>query len=152
IRDVVQNHLLQVVSLLAMDAPIGDDAVAIQSEKLRLFRARKPLDPRQAVRGQFRGYREEPAVAGAPHVETNVAVELGIDTWRWAGMPSYIRAGKRLPITATGVVDNFKQPPLTIFDANRRPPGPPAANYVRPRLGPEVVIAIGARVKRSGEV
>src|SRR5690606_39012005 len=152
IRDVVQNHLLQVVSLLAMDAPIGDDAVAIQSEKLRLFRAMKPLDPRHVVRGQFRGYREEPGVDEASNVETYVALKLEIDTWRWAGVPFYIRAGKRLPLTATEVVVNFKEPPLPIFDEDQRPLGPPAANYVRLRLGPEVVIAIGARVKRNGEV
>src|SRR5690606_38868769 len=116
IRDVVQNHLLQVVSLLAMDAPIGDDAAAIQSEKLRLFRAMKPLDPRHVVRGQFRGYREEPGVDEASNVETYVALKLEIDTWRWAGVPFYIRAGKRLPLTATEVVVNFKEPPLPIFD------------------------------------
>ncbi len=152
IRDVVQNHLLQVVSLLAMDAPIDDDAAAVQSEKLRLFRAMKPLDPRHVVRGQFRGYRDEPGVAGDSNVETYVALKLGIDTWRWAGVPFYIRAGKRLPITATEVVVNFKQPPLAIFDEDQRAHGgAPSANYVRLRLGPEVVIAIGARVKRNGE-
>src|SRR5690606_35976095 len=108
--------------------------------------------PRHVARGQFRGSRDEPGVAGDSNVETYVALKLGIDTWSWAGVPFNIRAGKRLPITATEVVVNFKQPPLAIFDEDQRAHGgAPSANYVRLRLGPEVVIAIGARVKRNGE-
>ena len=153
IRDVVQNHLLQVVALLAMDAPIGDDAAAIHAEKLRLFRAMKPLDPAHVVRGQFRGYRDEAGVAPDSNVETYTALKLGIDTWRWAGVPFYIRAGKRMPITATEVLVKLKAPPLPIFDEDVGAGGAlPPANHIRFRLGPEVVIAVGARVKHSGEV
>ncbi|RFP61260.1 glucose-6-phosphate dehydrogenase [Luteimonas weifangensis] len=151
LRDVVQNHLLQVVALLAMDAPIGDDASAIQAEKLRLFRAMKPLQPGQVVRGQFRGYRDEAGVAAGSDVETFAALKLEIDTWRWAGVPFYIRAGKRLPITATEVVVDLKRPPLALFDDDRAGALPAPGNYFRFRLGPEVVIATGARVKRAGE-
>jgi glucose-6-phosphate 1-dehydrogenase len=147
IRDVVQNHLLQVMVLLAMDAPAGRDADAMRNEKLRLFRAMRPLDPRQVVRGQFRGYREEAGVAPDSQVETFAAMCLHIDTWRWAGVPFYIRAGKRLPRTATEVKIDLKSPPLEIFDEAM----PASPNYFRFRLSPEVVIAAGARVKRPGE-
>ena len=153
IRDVIQNHLLQVVALLAMDEPIGDDAAAIHAEKLRLFRAMKPLQPGHLVRGQFRGYREEAGVAADSNVETYAALRLEIDTWRWAGVPFYIRAGKRMPITATEVTVDLKPPPLSIFrdDRDAGGHGPKHSNYFRFRLGPEVVIATGARVKRAGE-
>lgn len=104
IRDVVQNHLLQVIALLAMDAPAGRDPESTRREKLRLFRAMWPLDPAQVVRGQFRGYRAEAGVAPDSPVETFAAMCLHIDTWRWAGVPFYIRAGKRLPITAAEAV------------------------------------------------
>ena len=116
IRDVVQNHLLQVIALLAMDAPVGRDPDAMRDEKLRLFDAMRPLDPSEVVRGQFRGYRDEPGVAPDSHVETFAALRLHIDTWRWAGVPFYIRAGKRLPVTATEVFVDLKRPPLAIFD------------------------------------
>ena len=147
IRDVVQNHLLQVIALLAMDAPVGRDPESMRSEKLRLFRAMRPLDPKQVVRGQFRGYRAEPGVAPDSQVETFAALRLRIDTWRWAGVPFYIRAGKRLPITATEVKVDLKLPPLAIFDRT----DPDQSNYFRFRLSPEVVISIGARVKRPGD-
>ena len=146
IRDVVQNHLLQVLALLAMDAPVGRDADAMRAERLRLFRAIQPLDPRQVVRGQYRGYRDEEGVARDSRVETFAALRLQIDTWRWAGVPFYIRAGKRLPISATEIIVDLKRPPLAIFDDLA-----PAPNYVRFRLHPEVVIAVGARVKRVGQ-
>ena len=116
IRDVVQNHLLQVMALLAMDAPVGREPDAMRAEKLRLFRAMRPLDPEQVVRGQFRGYREEAGVAPDSQVETFAALCLHIDTWRWAGVPFYIRAGKCLPITTTEVMVDLKCPPLAIFD------------------------------------
>jgi len=147
IRDVLQNHLLQVTSLLAMDAPVGSDPTSLRTEKLRLFRAMRPIDPKHMVRGQFKGYRHIPGVAPDSDVETFVALALHIDTWRWAGVPFYIRAGKRLPITATEVVVDMKPPPLSIFDTI----GPPQSNYFRFRLSPEVVIAEGMRVKRAGE-
>ena len=147
IRDVVQNHLLQVIALLTMDAPAGRDPAALRAEKLRLFRAMRPLDPAQVVRGQFRGYRDEKGVAADSQVETSVALRLHIDTWRWAGVPFCIRAGKRMPITATEVMVNLKCPPLAVFDDI----SPETSNYFRIRLGPEVVIAIGTRAKRAGE-
>ena len=147
IRDVMQNHLLQVIVLLAMDAPVGRDSDAMHAEKLRLLDAMRPLDPNDVVRGQFLGYRDEPGVARDSQVETFAALRLHIDTWRWAGVPFYIRAGKRLPITATEVVVNLKRPPLAIFDDI------PAheANYFRFRLSPEVVISVGTRIKKLGE-
>jgi glucose-6-phosphate 1-dehydrogenase len=147
IRDVVQNHLLQVMVLLAMEAPIGRDPEAMRSEKLRLLRAMRPVDPRQVVRGQFRGYRDERGVARDSRVETFAALRLHIDTWRWAGVPFYIRAGKCLPITATQVIVDLQRPPLGAFDDVAAA----QSNYVRFRLSPEVVIAMGARVKRLGE-
>ena len=147
IRDVVQNHLLQVTALLAMDAPAGHDAAAMRAEKLRLFHAMRPLDPAQVVRGQFREYRQEQGVAADSQVETSVALRLYIDTWRWSGVPFYIRAGKRMPITATEVLVKLKCPPLAIFDAISAA----TSNYFRARLGPEVVISMGTRVKQAGE-
>ncbi|NUS38572.1 MAG: glucose-6-phosphate dehydrogenase [Lysobacter sp.] len=147
IRDVVQNHLLQVVSLLAMDVPIGDDAAAIHAEKLRVFRAMRALRPEDVVRGQFEGYRDEAGVKPGSNVETFVALKLYIDTWRWAGVPFYVRAGKCLPLTATEVMVNLRCPPMSIFDEAQ----PLRSNYFRFRLGPEMVIATGAQVKKPGE-
>jgi glucose-6-phosphate 1-dehydrogenase len=157
IRDVVQNHLLQVVALLAMDAPIGDDAHAVQAEKLRLFRAMQPIQPANLVRGQFTGYRKETGVDPASNAETFAAMRLDIETWRWAGVPFYIRAGKCMPLTATEVLVDLKCPPMAIFDDDVAVnPGKgkghlPRSNYFRFRLGPDMVIAIGGRVKRPGE-
>jgi glucose-6-phosphate 1-dehydrogenase len=147
IRDVVQNHLLQVVTLLAMDAPVGPDPRTMQSEKLRIFRAMRPLAPKEVVLGQFRGYRNEKGVAANSQVETFAALRLHIDTWRWADVPFYIRAGKCLPITATEVRVTLKRPPLMIFDPSDSMP----SNYFRLRLSPEVVIGEGALVKLTGE-
>lgn len=147
IRDVVQNHLLQVIALLAMDPPTGHEPEALQAEKLRLFRAMRPLDPKEVVRGQFKGYRDEPGVAKDSQIETFAALQLHIDTWRWAGVPFYIRAGKCLPIGATEVTVTLKHPPLAVFDPSDAMP----RNYFRLRLSPEVVISEGALVKRIGE-
>jgi glucose-6-phosphate 1-dehydrogenase len=147
IRDVVQNHLLQVIALLAMDPPVGHEPEAMQAEKLRIFKAMRPLDPKEVVRGQFRGYRNEKGVAAQSQVETFAALRLHIDTWRWADVPFYIRAGKCLPVTATEVRVTLKGPPLGIFDPDDGLP----ANYFRLRLSPEVVISAGALVKRNGE-
>ena len=147
IRDVVQNHLLQVIALLAMDCPVSHEVGTMQAEKLRLFRAMRPLDPREVVRGQFLGDREEKGVAPESQVETFAALRLHIDTWRWADVPFYIRAGKCLPISATEVIVNLKKPPLGIFDAHAAMP----TNYFRFRLSPEVVISTGALVKKNGE-
>ncbi len=147
IRDVVQNHLLQVVSLLAMDAPVGSDAESMRSEKLRLFRAMRPLEASHVVRGQFNGYRGEHGVAPSSDVETFVALQLQIETWRWAGVPFYIRAGKRLPVTATEVFVDLKVPPMALFD----PVSERHSNYFRFQLSPEVIVSIGARAKKPGE-
>jgi glucose-6-phosphate 1-dehydrogenase len=147
IRDVLQNHLLQVTSLLAMDAPVGNDPASLNAEKLRLFRAMRPIDPADVVRGQYTGYRDVEGVAKGSNVETFVALRLHIDTWRWAGVPFYIRAGKSLPITTTEVMVDMKMPPMPVFDEI----GPKESNYFRFRLSPEVVIAEGARVKKPGE-
>jgi glucose-6-phosphate 1-dehydrogenase len=146
IRDVIQNHLLQVTAILAMDAPVRDDLEAIRDEKARILKAISPLDPAHVVRGQFRGYHDEPGVAPTSTVETFAAVDLRIDTWRWAGVPFLIRAGKCLPVTATEVLVQLKRPPCDVFGEGAR-----GADYVRFRLGPEVTIAIGMRVKEPGE-
>jgi len=119
----------------------------MQAEKLRIFRAMRPLDPKEVVRGQFRGYRNENGVAKDSQVETFAALRLRIDTWRWADVPFYVRAGKNLPITATEVRVTLKRPPLAIFDPSDTMP----ANYFRLRLSPEVVIGEGALAKLNGE-
>ncbi|MBT2118393.1 glucose-6-phosphate dehydrogenase [Dyella sp. LX-66] len=147
VRDVVQNHLLQVTALLAMEAPVGREPEATRAEKLRLFQAMRPLEPREVVRGQFAGYREIEGVAPDSQVETYAALRLHIDTWRWSGVPFYIRTGKRLPITSCEVVVTLKRPPLAVFDAA----SPLQSNYFRFRLSPEVVISAGTRVKQAGE-
>ena len=147
IRDVVQNHLLQVLVLLAMDAPVSSDPETMRDEKVRLFKAIKALTPADVVRGQFRGYRNEEGVAPDSHVETFAAVRLHIETWRWAGVPFYIRAGKRLPVTDTEVRVELKRPPQTVFHDST--PGP--SNYFRFGLSPDVFISAGAHVKTPGE-
>jgi glucose-6-phosphate 1-dehydrogenase len=147
IRDVVQNHLLEVVALLTMEAPIGHHLDALRDEKQRAFRAMRPLAITDAVRGQFRGYRSEDGVASDSRVETFAAVRLSIDTPRWAGVPFYIRAGKRMPLTATEVRVEFKPPPQTVFDKTSAR----EADYVRFRLSPNVTISLGARAKLPGE-
>ena len=147
IRDVVQNHLLQVIALLAMDAPIGRTQETMHDEKLRIFRAMQPLDPKEVLLGQFEGYRDEKGVAPDSQVETFAALRLRIDTWRWAGVPFYIRAGKNLPITATEVVVDLKKPPLSLFDTISAR----ESNYFRFRLSPEVVISAGTWVKKPGD-
>lgn len=147
IRDVVQNHMLQVIALLAMDPPIGCGLDAIRDEKLRIFTAMRPLVHAEVVRGQFRGYREEAGVASDSQVETFAALRLHIETWRWAGVPFYIRTGKRLPITATEVTVVLRHPPQKVFDEIK----PGQSNYFRFRLSPDVFISAGARVKVPGQ-
>lgn len=147
IRDVLQNHLLEIVAYLAMDASTGDDPESIREESERLLRAIKPLDPAHVVRGQFHGYRQEPGVALDSHVETFVAVKLFIDTWRWAGVPFYVRAGKCLPVTSTTVTVEFKRPPRETFGEIV----PAFSNHLRFRLSPDVSIGMGIRVKIPGE-
>jgi glucose-6-phosphate 1-dehydrogenase len=147
IRDVVQNHMLEVIALLTMEAPTGRDPDALRDEKQRAFRAMRPLTPGDVVRGRFHGYRKEDGVASDSQVETFAAIRLHIDTWRWAGVPFYIRAGKRMPVTATEVLVELKRPPQEVFDTITQR----QANYVRFRLSPNVSIALGARAKMPGE-
>jgi glucose-6-phosphate 1-dehydrogenase len=148
IRDVVQNHLLQVVANIAMEAPVADFETTVHDERLKVFRSIRPLSEQDLVLGQFRGYRDEANVAADSQVETYVALRFHLDSWRWHGVPFLIRAGKCLPVTATEVYVALRRPPLDIFD-ERAPSG---ANYFRFRLGPDLVtIATGARTKRSGE-
>ncbi len=147
IRDVVQNHLLQVVALLTMDAPVGHSPEAVRDAKGQTFKALRPLDPDEVVRGQFRGYRREPGVASDSRVETFAALRLHHDSWRWAGVPIYIRTGKSLAVTATEVFAEFKRPPHFVFaDVAGAPP-----NHVRFRLSPQVVLELGARAKLPGD-
>src|SRR5215207_2985991 len=147
IRDVLQNHLLQVLALLAMDAPAVRTPDATRQERSRLIQAIRPLDRSSVVRGQFRGYRDEPGVAADSAVETYVAARLAIDTWRWAGVPFYIRAGKRLPVTDTEVLVEFRRPPLELFGELI----PARSNHLRLHLGPDVRIELGMRVKVPGD-
>jgi len=147
IRDVVQNHMLEVIALLTMEAPIGREPDALRDEKQRAFQAMRPLSPADIVRGQFRGYRNEKGVARDSQVETFAAVKLYVDTWRWAGVPFYIRAGKQMPVTTTEVLVQLKRPPQAVFDAVTQR----QANYFRFRLSPDVSISLGARAKLPGE-
>jgi glucose-6-phosphate 1-dehydrogenase len=144
VRDVVQNHLLQVLSNIAMEPPPGLDAEMVRDEKAKVLKGIRPLAPGEVVRGQFRGYRDEPGVATDSTVETYVALKLEINSWRWKGVPFYIRAGKCLPVTATEVVVKLRQPPAVFSEL------PPPANYFRFRVTPDLVIAIGALVKKAG--
>ena len=144
IRDVIQNHMLQVVGFLAMEPPATTYHESIRDEQVKIFRTIPPLRPEDLVRGQFRGYRKEEGVAPDSTVETFAAVRLHIESWRWDGVPFLIRAGKSLATTTTEVLVTLCRPPLT-----RLCPG--ETNYLRFRLSPDVTIAIGARVKRPGE-
>jgi glucose-6-phosphate 1-dehydrogenase len=147
IRDVVQNHLLQVMVLLAMDPPAASDTVCVRDEKIRIMRAIRPLERNAVVRGQFKGYRSEPGVSPHSQVETFAALKFFIDNWRWAGVPFCIRAGKHLPLTVTEVLVTFRRPPYSVF-------GEVVSvhdNYYRFRLTPHFLISLGARVKVSGE-
>jgi glucose-6-phosphate 1-dehydrogenase len=144
IRDVIQNHMLQILGFLAMEPPIVGYPESVRDEQVKLFRTIRPLDASSLVRGQFSGYRKEPGVAPDSRVETYAAVRLSIDSWRWESVPFFLRAGKCLPMTTTEVVVDLKHPPLVKFAPGR-------GNYVRFRLSPDVTIAVGARVKQPGE-
>jgi glucose-6-phosphate 1-dehydrogenase len=143
IRDVIQNHLLQVVGYLAMEPPISVDADRVRDEQVKVFRAIRPLRPQDVVRGQFTGYTKEPGVAPGSTVETYAAVRLEVSSWRWAGVPFFIRAGKSLPVTATEVIVDLKRPPLGRLS-------PEESNFFRFRLGPHIAISLSARVKKPG--
>ena len=144
IRDVVQNHMLQVVGFLAMEPPVSTYEESIRDEQVKVFRTIRPLAPQHLVRGQYRGYRAEKGVASDSKVETFAAVRLHIDSWRWDGVPVFIRAGKCLPTTTTEVLVKLKKPPLSQLSLGE-------TNYLRFRLSPDVTIAIGARVKQLGD-
>lgn len=144
IRDVVQNHMMQVVGYLAMEPPLTTYHESIRDEQVKVFRSIRPLDPEDLVRGQFEGYRREAGVAPNSQVETFAAVRLHVDSWRWEGVPFFIRSGKCLPVTTTEVMVTLKRPPL-------RRTGPDDNNYYRFRLGPDVIIAVGAHVKKPGD-
>jgi glucose-6-phosphate 1-dehydrogenase len=145
IRDVVQNHLLQVLANVAMEPPTGaSENESVRDEKVKVLKAVAALDPNHVVRGQFKGYRDEKGVAPGSVVETYAALRLDIRSWRWQGVPFYIRAGKCLPVTCTEVMVKLKQPPPVYASV-------PPANYLRFRLGSEATIAIGAMVKKAGD-
>jgi len=148
VRDVVQNHLLQVLAILAMEPPVGTHAEAMRDEKMKVLRAVQHPERRDIVRGQYEGYRAEDGVSPNSDAETYAALRFELDSWRWAGVPFFVRTGKRLPVTATEVMATFRRPPQRLFDE----PLPPRTNYLRFRLGPDrVAIALGARIKSAGE-
>jgi glucose-6-phosphate 1-dehydrogenase len=147
LRDVVQNHMLQVLSNVMMDAPTGEEHEAQRDQKAALLKAVRPLDAASLVRGQYKGYRQVKGVRPDSTTETYVAVKLFVDTWRWAGVPIHIRAGKCLPLTAAEVTVEFKSPPRSTFGE----PIDPSADYLRARLSPDVGVALGLRMKHPGE-
>jgi glucose-6-phosphate 1-dehydrogenase len=149
LRDVVENHLFQIVALLAMEPPAYQQMDAVQTQKLNVFKAMRPLSPDDVVRGQFAGYRDEEGVAKDSDVETYCALRLWIDSWRWAGVPWYLRSGKCLAETEAEVLVELKPPPQPLFDDAVAEGG--RANYLRFGLSPRPVIALAARVKRPGE-
>jgi glucose-6-phosphate 1-dehydrogenase len=139
--------MLQVAACLTMDPPTGEATEAVRDAKASLLKSIRPLAPADVVRGQYRGYRGVPGVAPDSTVETFAAVRLTIDSWRWAGVPLYIRTGKRLPVTACEVLVTFKRPQRAVFDEVVAD----SPNYLRLRLSPEIVVALGTRVKKPGE-
>jgi len=149
LRDVIQNHLFQIVALLAMEPPAYQGYGAVHSEKAKVFQAMRALHPDDMVRGQYSGYRKEPGVAKGSDVETFCALRLFIDSWRWEGVPWYLRAGKCLPATAAEVLVELKPPPQRLFDDSAPVAG--RANYLRFRLSPNTAVALAARVKRAGK-
>ena len=147
IRDVVQNHMLQIVSLLGMEPPAGYGHKDIRDEKAKVLRAIPPLRRGDVIRGQFAGYRDEDGVAADSQVETFVALRCHVDTWRWAGVPFFIRAGKRLPVTATEVLVRLRQPPAAVLGKDHSA----SPNTLRFSLSPDISISLGAKVKTPGE-
>jgi glucose-6-phosphate 1-dehydrogenase len=144
IRDILQNHMLQVIGFLAMEPPATAVQQSMRDEQVKILKTIRPLGPRDVVRGQFRGYRNERGVSPESHVETFAAARLCIDSWRWEGVPFLVRAGKCLAATTTEVLVTLRRPPLSGLC-------PGETNYVRFRLSPDVTIALGARVKRPGD-
>jgi len=149
LRDVVQNHLFQIVVLLAMEPPAYQGCTAVQSEKAGVFHAMRPLAANELVRGQYDGYRGEKDVAPDSDVETFCALRLLIDSWRWSGVPWYLRSGKLLSTSAAEILVQLKPPPQRLFDDSG--PGRGRANYVRFKLQPTSAVALAARVKQPGK-
>jgi glucose-6-phosphate 1-dehydrogenase len=149
LRDVVQNHLFQIVALLAMEPPAYRGYGAVHTEKAKVLQAMRPLTQKDLVRGQYTGYRKEPNVARNSDVETFCAVRLHIDSWRWNGVPWYLRSGKYLPVTAAEVLVELKPPPASLFADSVPPDG--LANYLRFHLSPHAAVALAARIKRPGK-
>ena len=147
IRDVVQNHILQVIALLAIEPPSGGNPDALRDEKVKILKAIKPLHKEDLLRGQYTGYRDIEGVADDSQVETFAALRFSIDSWRWAGVPFYVRAGKNLAARVTEVLVELESPPQSVFGGSSSC----ASNYVRFRLGPEVEIAMGALSKIPGD-
>ncbi|MEO6773724.1 MAG: glucose-6-phosphate dehydrogenase [Kofleriaceae bacterium] len=147
IRDVIQNHLLQVISYLAMEAPSSTYGEAIRDEQAKVLRNVRPLSVEHMVRGQFKGYCDEPGVAKDSFMATYAALRLYVDSWRWEGVPFFVRAGKAMAMTCTEVMVELKNPPQVVFTE----PAPPMGNYIRFRVSPNVNIALGARAKLPGE-
>jgi glucose-6-phosphate 1-dehydrogenase len=145
IRDVVQNHLFQILANLAMEPPVRTDSETIRDEKVKVLKAIRPLEAKNVVRGQFRGYRNENGVAADSKVETFVALQLNVDSWRWQGVPFYIRAGKSLPVTCTEIVVRLREPPIVFPTCCRIP------NYFRFRVSPNVTAAFGLTVMDQQE-
>jgi len=146
IRDVIQNHLMQIVAFLAMEPPVNTEGESLRDEKVKVLKSIRPLTQKNLVRGQFRGYRQEPGVAPGSKVETFAALRMEVDSWRWSGVPFYLRSGKCLPVTATEVVVDLRAPPARVFGDL----GPGQPNYLRFRVGPDVAIALGAHAKKAG--
>jgi glucose-6-phosphate 1-dehydrogenase len=146
IRDVIQNHLFQIVCNLAMEPPVRVDSETVRDEKVKVLKAIRPLDANNLIRGQFRGYRQEKGVALDSRMETFAALRLEVDSWRWKGVPFYIRAGKNLPVTCTEVIGRFRKPPAVVKDSVL------SQNHLRFRISPEMTIAIGATVMSQGEL
>ena len=149
LRDVIENHLFQIVALLAMESPVDRDFGAVHNEKAKVFQAMRPLKPDDLVRGQYAGYRKEPDVAKNSDVETFCALRLFIDSWRWEGVPWYLRSGKYLADTATEILVELKPPPQKLFADSA--PATGQTNYLRFRLSPSSAIALAARVKLAGK-
>jgi len=149
LRDVIQNHLFQIIALLAMEPPAYQGFGAVQGEKAKVFQAMRPLQPDDLVRGQYVGYRKEPGVAKGSDVETFCALRLFIDSWRWEGVPWYLRSGKCLATSAAEVLVELKPPPQRLFDDSATAAERP--NYLRFRLSPTSAVALAARVKRVGK-
>jgi glucose-6-phosphate 1-dehydrogenase len=145
IRDVVQNHLFQVLSNLAMEPPVRNDSESLRDEKVKVLKAIPPIEEKNLVRGQFQGYLNEQGVAKDSKTETFAAMQFEVNTWRWKGVPFYIRAGKNLPVTCTEILARLHKPPTLIPDAVLK------ENHLRLRLDPEVVIAMGLMSLAPGE-